>query len=145
MRPLTSAFVLILTASPILAQQPQLAGAASAAKSPVPTTEWSRFEVLGASVISSDGKWVAYELRRNGGLGASALHYRALTGNRDEVASNASGAAFSSNSRWLVYTITDSSAVAARAGGAGGGGGRGGAGAAAAAPAVRNKVGIVDL
>jgi dipeptidyl aminopeptidase/acylaminoacyl peptidase len=128
---------LLITPIVIAAQEPQGSAGASARKTPIPSADWSRFEVLGASVISADGTWVAYELRRNGGFGASELHYRALSADKDEIATAASGATFSSNSRWLVYTIVDSAA-------AGRGGGRGGAGAAAA-PTVRNKVGVVDL
>ena len=141
---LAPSLALLLTPIVLAAQEPQGTAGARTRKTPIPAADWSRFEVLGASVISADGKWVAYELRRNGGFGASELHYRALSADRDEIAPGASGATFSSNSRWLVYTIIDSSAAAGRAGGAGGGG-RGGAGAAGGAPTVRNKVGIVDL
>ena len=143
MRRVLRVFALLLTAAPVYAQQPQGSPSARGAKTPIPKADWSRFEVLGASVISPDGRWIAYEVRRNGGLGASELHYRAVGSDKEQTAASASGATFSNDSRWLLYAIVDSSAVAGR--GAGGGTGRGGAPGAAAAPTVRNKVGIVDL
>ena len=139
---LACSFSLLLLGAALPAQQQQGTTPGGKAKTPIPPAEWSRFEVLGASALSPDGKWVAYELRRNGGLGASELHYRAAGSDKEQVIPLASGATFSGDSRWLLYTITDSGAATGRAGGAG----RGGAGTGAGtAPAVRSKAGIVDL
>ena len=139
------ALTLLLWSVAARAQQPQGSASPGTAttKTPIPAGEWNRFEVLGASSLSPDGRWVAYELRRNGGLGASELHYRAVGSDSERTVPNASGAVFSTNSRWLIHVIIDSSLVANRGGGATPG--RGASAGGGAAPAVKNKVGIIDL
>ena len=68
---LAPSLALLLTPIVLAAQEPQGTAGARTRKTPIPAADWSRFEVLGASVISADGKWVAYELRRHGMRGES--------------------------------------------------------------------------
>ena len=143
------ALLLFLAAAPAVAQQSASAPASTAqSRAPIPASEWGRFETLGASAISPDGKWVAYDFRI--GAGGGELRYRAGPSGAEQAVRNGAGAVFSKNSRWLVYTITPDTAGdgrGGRGGAAGGRGGRGGgaAGASTAAVSNRNKVGIVDL
>jgi dienelactone hydrolase len=122
---------IVAASTPIGAQQ---------AKPTLSATDYAKWESLGAGALSPDGKYVAYDIRRANG--STELHYRAMSG-EERVIASASNAQFTSNSRWMVYTITPDTA-----GGRGGrGAGRGGApgAGAGAAVAARNKVGIVDL
>jgi dipeptidyl aminopeptidase/acylaminoacyl peptidase len=105
----------------------------------VPEADYAKWETLANSAISPDGRWVAYDLRRNNGVGE--LHYRAVASEPDHTVRLASSPTFTSNSRWLIYTISPDTMAAGR-----GGRGRGGAGAGGAnTPAPRNKVAVVDL
>ena len=127
-----SALFAMLAASPLTAQKPALRAA-----------DYAKWEILGNSVISPDGRWLAYEIRRNSG--DVELRWHAVDSDAEHTVKSASSATFTRDSRHLLYTvIADTSGTAGR----GGRGGRGGgpAGAAATAPAVRhNKAGIVDL
>ncbi|MEP6618743.1 MAG: prolyl oligopeptidase family serine peptidase [bacterium] len=149
MSSLTRAAAALLLAAPLSAQQiggPAESRPAKVAKAPMPAAEWGKIETLGASALSPDGKWVAYDLRRDAGGGE--LHWKALVGEADHAVRNGSGETFSSNSRWLVYTIAPDTAGGrgGRAGRAGGTPGAGTGTSAAGAPAnTKSKVGIVDL
>ena len=149
MSSVTRAAAALLLAAPLFAQQPggpaePATKSAKAVKAPMPAAEWNKIEVLGASALSPDGKWVAYDLRRDAGGGE--LHWKALSSDADHVVRNASGEIFASNSRWLVYTIAPDTAGGrgGRVAGAATGAGRG-AGAAGGAAGSKSKVGIVDL
>ena len=136
---------LVMFAAPLAAQQVAQAGAAtSAARSPALTADWAKWETLGNGDLSPDGAWVAYDFRRANGT--SELRFRKVASDSEQTVRNGTGATFSRNSRWLIYTITPDTAGGGRAGrgGRGSGGGAAGASGAAAAP-PRNKVGIVDL
>lgn len=126
-----TALVFVVFALPLAAQTPRPA---------TRTADWSRWETLGAGELSPDGTWVAYDLRRSNG--ASEMRYRPVAIDSERVVRNGTGATFTSDSRWLVYTLLPD--TAGRGGRGGRGAGAGGAATAAAAPA-RNKVGIVDL
>src|ERR1041385_8965080 len=107
-----------LVAAPLLAQQQSGSPASNTSrdpKKPLTHADYAKWETLGAGSLSPDGKWVAYEVRRNSGSGE--LRYRAVAGGEEHRAPNGTGATFSKNSRWLLYTITPDTA---------GGGGRGG-------------------
>jgi dipeptidyl aminopeptidase/acylaminoacyl peptidase len=122
-----------------------VSAASNSTRRPVPAADWGKWETLGAGALSPDGKWVAYDFRRVSGPGE--LRWRALAPDAEKSVRSGTGAIFTSNSHFLLYTILpDTAAAGGRAGGAGGGrGGRGGGGAGAAAGPARNKVGIVDL
>ena len=142
--------VAVVVAAPLAAQQPQSGASASAAQRPaLAEADYARIETLGATALSPDGKWVAYDLHRNSG--GSELHYRALAAGAEQTIRSACAPTFSSNSQWLLYTVSpdtscqSTSNVAA----AGGRGGRGGGGGAApptgSRPAPHYKLAVVDL
>jgi dipeptidyl aminopeptidase/acylaminoacyl peptidase len=132
-------------AAPLHAQQPDGAAASPArARGPLTEADYGKIETLGASALSPDGKWVAYDFRRNSG--GSELRYRALSAPGEQSVRSACAPTFSSNSRWLLYTMSSDTSCNAGGGGRGRGGGGGpppATGRGASPP--RYKVGIVDL
>ena len=143
--PLRIAALAVVFAAPLFAQRTQgdrSDAPAANARRPLTESEYGRIETLGTSALSPDGKWVAYDFRRTSGGGE--LRYRMLGSESEKTVRNGSGAVFSANNQWLLYTIgTDSAAAGGRGGrGAAGRGGNAGAGTGAA---NRNSVGIVDL
>jgi dipeptidyl aminopeptidase/acylaminoacyl peptidase len=88
-----------------------LAAAGSLAQ-PKPTltpADYGKFETLGAGTLSFDGKWLAYEIRRSNG--DSELRVASTAGGgKTQVLPFCSGAAFSSDSRWLACESTVSEA-----------------------------------
>lgn len=129
---------LACAAIPVAAQQQQGTVSPSAHKAAPTMADYAKWETLGAGALSPDGKWVAYDFRR--GNGSAELRYRDLASNADHTVRSATTPQFTSNGRWLLYTI-----VPDTAGGRGGRGGAGRGGSGGAAPASRNKVGAVDL
>jgi dipeptidyl aminopeptidase/acylaminoacyl peptidase len=125
-------FAAALAAAPLAAQKPALTAA-----------DYAKWEILGNGVISPDGKWVAYDFRRNSG--EAELRWHAVDSDAEKIVKMGNGATFTRNSRYLIYTI---SADTTGAGGRGGRGGRGsgaGAGGVAASASNHNKAAIVDL
>jgi dienelactone hydrolase len=122
------------------AQQPQ--GAAT--KPTLTNAEYAKWESLGAGQLSPDGKWLAYDFRR--GNQSVELRYRAVDSGSETAVPSGSAPQFTSNSHWLVYTLTPDTAGGRGGRGGAGRGGRGGQ-AAPGAPATpnRNKVVAVDL
>lgn len=144
LRVIRYAALFVSVAGAVAAQQQQ--STAAKGKATLTNVDYAKWETLGAGALSPDGKWVAYDFRR--GNGSTELHYRAPDGSNETSVRFANAPQFTSNSRWLLYTILPDTAGGGGRGGRGGAaGGRGGAaGAAAPAPAVnRNKVGLVDL
>src|SRR5665647_1955076 len=106
---------LVMFAAPLAAQQVAQAGAAtSAARSPALAADWAKWETLGNGDLSPDGAWVAYDFRRANGTGE--LLFRKVGSYQEELVHNGTGATFSSNSRWLIYTIMPDTAGGRRAG-----------------------------
>ena len=105
------------------------------------SADLAKWETLGTGVLSPDGKFVAYDVRRNNG--STDVHYRAI-GSDEHIVRSATAPQFTASNHFLVYTVVPDTAGGGGRGGRGGGG-RGGAGGAAGAGANRNKVGIVDL
>src|SRR5262245_9626054 len=134
-----------LVSSTLIAQQQQGAlNTAHAAKPTLTTADYAKWETLGAGVLSPDGKWVAYDFRR--GNASVELRYRRVGAPTETAVPSGSSPQFTSNSRWLVYTmVPDTTAGRGGRGGARGGRGGGGANAAPAALTNRNKVVAVDL
>ena len=138
---------LSLFAMPLVAQQrrPAVPGrAASGAARPVlPASRWDGLETISSSALSPNGMWLAYELVRVSG--GTELRYGAV-GSPDQTSVQlGQGEEFTSNSRWLLYTISSDTTRARRrtARRRRGPGGR--PGGASAADSVHDKVGIVDL
>jgi dienelactone hydrolase len=128
------ASLLALLAAPLAAQQ----------RPATTPADWAKWETLGNGDLSPDGVWVAYDFRRTNGTGE--LHYRKVATDAEQTVHNGTGAVFSNNSRWLLYTITPDTGNAGRGRG-GRGGARGGSTGIDNAPAVstKNKIGIADL
>jgi dipeptidyl aminopeptidase/acylaminoacyl peptidase len=143
----TATLAMLVGATSLVAQQPQGAPSAASAARPVLTeADFARIEALGAVALSPDGKWVAYDFRR-GVAGPTELRYRPVAGGSEASAALGNVPVFSSNSRWLLFTVSPDTIGGRGAGRAGrGAGGRGSVtGAGATSEAARNKVGIVDL
>jgi len=89
-----------------------LAACALAQPKPKPTltpADYGKWETLGAATLSPDGKWLAYEIRRSGGdneLRVAATGAPSGPGGKTHVLAFCSGAAFSSDSRWLACSAT---------------------------------------
>ncbi|MEP6494422.1 MAG: prolyl oligopeptidase family serine peptidase [bacterium] len=141
-----------LLAAPLTAQVQQPAVSASnganaaevhKAKPPLTPADYAKWESLGAGALSPDGKWVAYDFRR--GNSGGELRYREVGAETEHTVRSAANPQFTSNGRWLLYTITPDTAGGGRGGGRAGRGGGGGAAAGNAAGPNRNKVGLVDL
>src|SRR5437764_7345534 len=101
------------------AQQPQAhAGTPSPAVRPALTeADFARIETLGATALSPDGKWIAYDFRR-GASGPTELRYRAVAGGPESSVPLGHSPVFSESSHWLLFTITPDTAKLNR--GAGG-------------------------
>ena len=144
----TAALAIVVCAAPILAQEPRNVGAApsSAAKPLLTEADFARIETLGATALSPDGKWIAYDFRR-GASGPTELRYRAVAGSAESSVPLGHTPVFSATNRWLLFTITPDTAALGRGAGGRAGAAAGGRGTAAApvAEASRNKIGIVDL
>src|SRR6185437_7283969 len=119
--------------------EPQASTTSSQRKPTISLADAAKWESLGAGGLSPDGKWVTYDIRRNNGT--NELHYRAIDGD-DHAVRSANGGQFTSDNRWLVFTITPDTAGG---GGRGARGGRGGANNAAGGTANHNKVAAIDL
>ncbi|MFI5231188.1 MAG: S9 family peptidase [Gemmatimonadales bacterium] len=124
-----AAIAAAVAVAPLAAQKPALTQA-----------DYAKWETLGASIVSPDGKWVAYDIRRNSG--ANELRWHAIDADGEHAVKMGSGAVFTRDSRYLVYTVlADTTGGAGR----GGRGGRGGTAGTATPAANHNKAAIVDL
>src|SRR6266516_3054975 len=114
-----AALAAVFGATALAAQQPQGAPSTSAGGRTVLTeADFARIEALGATALSPDGKWVAYDFRR-GVSGPTELRYRPIAAGTEASAPLGNTPVFSVNSRWLLFTVTPDTT-----GGRGGGGGR---------------------
>ncbi len=69
--------------------------------------DYGKWETLGQSTISPDGKWLAYEIRRTNGNNELRVATTAGTAaGKPHVIAFCSGAAFSIDSRWLACEAT---------------------------------------
>ena len=150
LRAISSIALSAVVAVPLVAQQSPSAGASAATSSAKPTlasADYAKWEVLGGNTISPDGKWMAYDVRR--GNGSTELHYRQTRSGDDHTVRSANGAQFTSDNRWLLFTVTPDTAGGGGRGGrgarGGGGGGGGGANGGSAPATNHNKVEVVDL
>ena len=124
-----------LASPPANAQSgPQAVRAGAPSRKVLSVAAYTRWRSIDGAQISGDGNWVAYTIRFTNMPVADArpvLHVLRLDTNQDVQVPNASGASFSSDSRWVVYQV-DSSA----AGRGGRGGGAGGPGTPVAGAAI---------
>ena len=84
--------------------------AAEPAPGPRLTTEadWGEWERLGTDILSPDGRWMAYTIRRNDGT--SELRLRVIATDSTEVFEQGGGPTFSSDGKWLAFSIGKSDA-----------------------------------
>src|SRR6476469_9055371 len=121
-RPTTFAYALAIA----IACSYALPTAQTMAKKPLTVEDYAKWRGITGQEISGDGKWVAYVLQLTNAAPTETkpvLHLLNLETNEDVTVANATGGTFSSDSRWIAYTVDPS--------GGRGGRGRGGRGTAA--------------
>jgi dipeptidyl aminopeptidase/acylaminoacyl peptidase len=91
--------------------------------------DYARWESIGTTELSPDGRWIAYTISRVDG--DDELRYRAVTGDSTHVVPYGSRPVFSPDGRWLAYGVGVSQQARERAENAG--------------SPLRSRVGIVDL
>lgn len=104
---------------------PLAAQAAAAAKKAMTVDDYTKWRTISSQAISADGKWVAYVLELTNVVPAEAkpvLHLLNLETSAEVTVSDASGAVFSPDSKWIVYQVDPGAAQRARAGRGGTGG-----------------------
>src|SRR4051794_11467646 len=109
-----------------------LATALAAFAQPKPTitpADYGKWETLGFTVLSPDGKWLAAPIRRSNGTFELRVHPTA--GGAPKVAAFGTSAEFSSDSRWVGYAIGVSEADEDKL--------------KKAKKPVQNKLGVMDL
>src|SRR5262245_54777607 len=151
------AILFVFIAGP-LAVLSQNAPQATAVKPTLTKEDYKKFESLSGSTLSADGKWIAYVVSRGerganargrGSDNSSAVHYRATAANDEKVVTSASNPMFTSNNKWMLYTVTPAGEAPGgqRAGGGGGRGGQRGGGerGAGASAGASSSIGVIDL
>lgn len=106
-------------------------GAQTATRKPLTVEDYSKWRTISGQEISGDGQWVTYGLSFSNTIPTESkpvLHLVRLDTSQDIEVPNATGGTFSSDSRWLAYTVDPS-------GGRGGRGGRGASTGGAPQPA----------
>lgn len=101
--------------------------AQSASKKAMTVDDYTKWRSISGQEISGDGKWVTYVLQVTNVAPTETkpvLHLLNLQTNEDVSVPNATGGAFSADSKWIAYTVDP--------GGGRGGRGRGGRGGAPA-------------
>ncbi len=76
---------------------------------PVRPADYRRFESLGATQLSPNGLWLAYEISRRD-AGDRELRLRMLATDSTETFENARGAVFSRDGKWLAFATEPSEA-----------------------------------
>lgn len=79
---------------------------AAAAPRLTTTADWQRWERLGTDLLSPDGRWIAYTIRRNDGT--SDLRLRVVATDATEVFEQGGRPRFSSDGKWLAFAVTKS-------------------------------------
>jgi dipeptidyl aminopeptidase/acylaminoacyl peptidase len=122
------AVLLTLATAPLAAQSPT--------KKVLSIDDYAKWRTVDNALLSPDGKWAAYGLRFSNTAMTDAkpvLHLRNLGTNQETEIADATLAAFSPDSRWVVYQL-DPAATGGRGGRGGRGGGGGGAPVTPATP-----------
>ena len=120
------AVLITLASAPLVAQTPAVP---VSGKKVLSIDDYAKWRTIDNALLSPDGKWAAYGLRFSNTAMTDAkpvLHLRDLGNNQEIEIADATAAAFSPDSRWIVYQVDP-----AATGGRGGRGGRGGGGAPA--------------
>ena len=87
-------------------------GALAQSKPAVTPADYGKWESLAAAAVSPNGQWLAYGVNRVSE--ENELRLRAVARDSTIVVKNATGPAFSADSRWLAYSINVSPAERAR-------------------------------
>ena len=80
---------------------------------PITPADYGKWETLGNGVLSPDGKWLAYPIRRADGT--FELRVTPTSGGKTVTANLGENPAFSADSRWLAYSVGVSEADAEKA------------------------------
>jgi dipeptidyl aminopeptidase/acylaminoacyl peptidase len=116
-------------------EAPAPAQAPASSKRAIAVDDYTKWKSIGAQEISGDGQWVAYVVSGTNVPPADAkpvLHLLNLSTNQRVEVADATAPAFSSDSKWLAYSVEPG--AGARGRGGRGGGGAGGAATPPAAP-----------
>jgi len=89
-----------------------LPATAAAQQATVAPADYGKWESVGATTLSPNGQWLAYGISRVNE--EAELRLRSVARDSTIVVKNASGAAFSPDSRWMAYTVGVSPAERAR-------------------------------
>ena len=107
-------FAGIVLAATASAQNTSPAGAgtaarpAAAARRVLSSADYTRWRTIDNAALSPDGKWLAYGLRFANTLaidGKPELRIRRTDAEGETVVKDGGQASFSSNSKWIVYSI----------------------------------------
>ena len=124
--------VLACALAAVFALMPALPGAQTPAKKAMAVDDYTKWRNITSQELSADGKWVTYAVAFANTTPAESkpvLHILNLETNQDVSVPNATGASFTTDSKWIAYQVDPTAA------GRGGRGGRaGGAGAGGTAP-----------
>ncbi|HYV98286.1 MAG TPA: prolyl oligopeptidase family serine peptidase [Gemmatimonadaceae bacterium] len=115
--------------------------AADGGKQHLTRADYGKWETAGGVTLSPNGKWFAYTISR--ASGGSELHYQMVSDDSSRTVRGGSGAEFTANGRYLIYSVNPSAEGGEGRGGRGGRGGR--AGGAAASGDSRSHLVILDL
>jgi dienelactone hydrolase len=85
---------------------------APAQPKPVAPADYGKWETLGTAVLSPDGKWLAHAIRRTDGT--FELRIAPTGGGQAKIAAFGTEPAFSSDSRWVAYSVGVSEAEEAK-------------------------------
>jgi dipeptidyl aminopeptidase/acylaminoacyl peptidase len=98
--------LIVTTATSAVAQGP--VPAATGQKKVLEIDDYVRWRSIDASELSPDGKWLAYGVRTTNVVAPDAkpvLYLKHLETNEEIAVPDATGAQFSSDSRWVVYQV----------------------------------------
>ncbi|MBP6715635.1 MAG: hypothetical protein KA205_02135, partial [Acidobacteria bacterium] len=127
-------------AAPSAQQAPAAQQAAPAgAKKALTVDDYPKWKSIAGQDISGDGKWVAYVLQSTNVPTTETkpiLHIQNLESGQEVTIADATGNAFSSDSKWIAYSVEPAAGRGGRAGRAGGAATGAGQSPAADAPAT---------
>src|SRR5438105_2302496 len=73
-------------------------------KPSIKPADYGKWETLGAGILSADGKWMAYPIRRSDS--SHEVRVTPAAGGKTLIAKSGIEPAFSADTRWMAYAIT---------------------------------------